>query len=101
MSCVNSSCCCCHGPCQPVSSSGPAVDAAGNATTGTNDTINSLIVNGSNTLTAAVKGIVATKQQAVKAQSQIATSSIWAGALVLIGIVAVIGFVIWGRKGGA
>lgn len=98
MSCVNSSCCCCHGSCQPVSSSGAAVCAANCATVGTNDTINSLITNGTGVLTAVVKAKQSQGQLAVKAQTQIAQSSIHAVVLVIIAIVAVVGFVKVGMK---
>ncbi len=98
MSCVNSSCCCCQGSCQPVSASGAAVCAANDATVGTIDTINSLIVNGSNTLNAVLAGKQRQQQLAVKAQTQIAESKIHAVALVMIAIIAVVGFLVFGRK---
>lgn len=98
MSCVNSSCCCEQGSCQPVSASGKAVCAANDATVGTNDTINGLIVNGSHLLTAVACDVTQTKKTAVNAQTQIAKSSIYAGALVIIGILAIVGFLWAGRK---
>lgn len=99
MSCVNSSCCCCHGSCQPVSASQKAVCAANCATVGTNDTINALITNGSHVLTAVAGDVTSAKKTAVNAQTQIATSSIYAGALVIIGILAIVGFLYFGKKG--
>lgn len=98
MSCQNSSCCCDHGSCQPVSASGKAVCSASDATVGTNDTINALIVNGSNALTAVDNNLTELKKTAVNAQTQIATSSIYATALVIIGILAIVGFLWFGRK---
>ena len=98
MSCQNSSCCCEHGNCQPVTTSGAAVCAANDATVGTCDTINSLITNGSQTLTAVLKQKGQQQQLAVKAQTQIAQSSIHAVALVAISIAAIVGFIYFGRK---
>lgn len=98
MSCQNSSCCCDHGSCQPVSASGKAVCAASDATVGTCDTINSLIVNGSKALTALDNNMTQLKKTAVNAQTQIATSSIYAGALVILGILAIVGFLFFGSR---
>ncbi len=92
MSCQNSSCCATHAADQPVSASGGAVDAANDATVGTNDTINSLIVHGSQVLTAVAGDVTQTKKTAIDAQTQIAESSIYAGTIVIIGILAIIGF---------
>ncbi len=97
MSCVNSSCCCCQGSGEPVSASGPAVCAANDATVGTNDTINALIVNGSHTLSGIFSGKQKQQQLAVKAQTQIAQSRIHAVALVFIAIAAIVGFIWFGR----
>jgi hypothetical protein len=97
MSCVNSSCCDCQGSCQPVSSSQPAICAANCATVGTGDTINSLITNGSQTLTAVLAGKQKQQQLAVKAQTQIAQSQIHAVALVAIAVIAILGFLFFGR----
>jgi len=98
MSCQNSSCCCDHGSCEPVSASGAAVCAASDATVGTCDTINSLIVNGSHTLTAALNAKQKQEALAVRAQTQIAQSSIHAVTLVVIAIVAILGFLYFGRR---
>jgi hypothetical protein len=98
MSCVNSSCCCCHGSCHPVSTSQKAICAAHCATVGTNDTINALIVNGSHVLTAIGCDVTQAKKTAVNAQTQIAQSTIYAGALLVLGILAVVAFLWAGRK---
>lgn len=98
MSCVDSSCCDCQGSCQPVSSSGAAICAAHSATVGTCDTINALISNGTSALTAIVKGEQQQKQLAVKAQTQIAQSSIQAVTLVVIAIAAIVGFLYFGSR---
>jgi len=98
MACVNSSCCCCQGSCQPVSASGPAICAANDATVGTNDTINALVVNGSHTLNAILAGKQRQQQLAVKAQTQIAQSQIHAVALVAIAVIAIIAFIAFGRR---
>jgi hypothetical protein len=99
MSCAwLSACCCCHGSNQPVNTSQKAICSANDATVGTCDTINSLIVNGSRVLTAGLNDLTQTKATAVKAQTQLAQSSIYAGALVVIAILAVAGFLLFGRK---
>ncbi len=100
MSCVNSSCCGEQGSDQPVSSSQAAVDAAQCATTGTNDTVNALIVHGSDTLAAVAGQVAATKQQAIRAQTQFAQTSVWASTLVIVAIIAGIAFVYFARARG-
>ena len=97
MSCVNSSCCCCHGCAQPVSSSQPAVDAASCTTVGTNDTINALIAQGGKTINAIFQQKAAQQQLAVKAQTQIATSQVNAFALVAIAVIVIVGFLSFSR----
>lgn len=100
MSCVNSSCCCCHGCKQPVASSGSAVDAATCATTGTNDTANALITQGGSIIGTVVKEVGASQQLAVKAQTQVATTSIQATTLVIIVIAAIIAFYLAAKNRG-
>lgn len=93
-SCV---CCCCVGSCQPVTSSGPAIEAADCVTTGTNDTINALIGAG----TGALNTIFGAKQQekasAVKAQVQLAQSKNSMVMWIAIALIAVLGFGFFSR----
>lgn len=100
MSCVNSSCCCCQGSDHPVTASGPAICTANCATVGTNDTINSLISHGSQTLNAIFLQRDKQQQLAVRAQTQISQSMIHAVALVFIAIAALAGFWYFGRSKG-
>lgn len=92
MSCVNSSCCDCNGCCQPISSSQSAIDAAHCGTTGTNDTINGLIAQGGGIINTIFRQKGKQQQLAVRAQTQIATSQVHAIALVVVAVIALVGF---------
>lgn len=91
------SCCCCFGSCQPVNTSGPAIDAADCVTTGTSDTINGLVAAG----VGALNTIFGQKSQqqatAVKAQVQLQQSKNSMVMWIAIALIAVVGFGFFAR----
>jgi hypothetical protein len=89
--------CCCWNGTQPVSSSGNAVDAAGDATIGSTCTINALIGAGLKGLCAVLAAKTTTAVTAVKAQARVATASSKMVIWIVVGVIAVLAVIFYSQ----
>lgn len=98
MSCV-CGCYCCDlvAWSQPVSSSGPAICAAQDATVGSTCTLNSLVGAGLRGLCAVLGSKTKVAVTSVKAQAQVATSASRAVIWIVVGVIALLAVIFYSQ----